>query len=488
MFPEITAVTDEEVFEELGKYVTGERSLVEMAIAVSAEPEMVRGILERHGLEVREPSKDDLAERAAACLQPKKDGDGYQYSHEDKTELEDAVTAILERANIDHEQFGLSESGLRREVMDLLWEAKQNPGQTATGFWNRMDEIHRVLGTRDRTTYSIVFPLNLVFKGVERSDEFQVLGETVEAITDEDWTTCCEWAYDEEEERAAQSNAVNKQNRLERQFEGSPNQLDRGGQSYWMVEVEALDRRFALGTCISTLQFLLGRINYALTRNRLEGEQFNSSVWNTRWMDLRLPFVYLVFADNEYSSFFHSRDPTPRRSVVLHGHKATRYKSNLEEIPRLRADLNEMESRLVKAVSSFQDGVTNTDREDMFLHFWRGAEWLTLTSETDTTSTVVQRARTVARTSNVASQSVVRYKRNKLVHEGESVEITTDDTNTVKDMLEELIALYVERAGDWSHDQFLFFFENADKSDDALDHLQQVRETDIEMIEKIQRM
>lgn len=488
MFDNIDTVTDSEVWEVIGRYLTEDISLAEAAITLSATPETIREILDRYDIEIREPSKEELVEDAAACLHAQDDSDGYQYSHSEEEQLEEAVSAIIERLNIDLDQFRLSEQGLRTEIKRSVWEAKTTSEVTAEAFWSEMNDIHQHLGTQEWTTYNIVFPLNIEYIDVARPDEYGILEETVFAFTSDEWKACCDWAYDQEEERAEKSDAINARNRLEEWFSDSPNQLDRDGQTYWMMEIEALDQRYAFSKCISALRFLLGRINFALTHNRFEGMQFDRSVWNTRWMDLRLPFVYLVFEDNEYSTFSHGQDPTPRNPVRLSSHKADQYNSYFELIPPLNTERDRMESRLIKSVYSFQDAVTNTNREDAFLDYWRGAERLTLTAETDTTSTVVQRARTVARTSNPISQSEVRDKRNKLVHEGESVEITTDDTNTVKGMLEDLICLYVEKSSDWMHEDFLFFFEHGDKSDAALDALEQDRQTDLDMIETIRQM
>ncbi|KZN23041.1 hypothetical protein A4G99_16105 [Haladaptatus sp. R4] len=485
MFDKIKTATDSEVHEVLGHYMTKDISLIEAAIELSAAPETLREILDYHDIDVREPTKEELVQDAAECLEPSKHGDGYQYSSTDEGQLEETVSAIIERINVELDQFQLSEGGLRRQIKGAIWEAKTGDGDTADVFWSEMDDIHRYLGTQDRSTYNIVFPLNVIYDDIEHPDEYRVLGETVEALTDDVWETCSNWAYDCEKEKAEKSDVIGDRNKLEEWFKDSPNQLDRGGQTYWMVEIEALDNEYATDRCIAVLRFLLGRINFALSRNQLEGMQMNSSIWNTRWMDLRLPFVYLIFEDNKYSHFSYSRDPTPRKSVKLFGHKADRYDNYLDDIPPLSDNRDTMENRLVKAVHSFQDAVTDTEAEDAFLNYWRAAESLTLTSETDTTSTVVQRARTVARTSNVVSQSKICEKRNKLVHEGESVEITTDDTNTVKDMVEALIILYVNKSSDWSHDDFLFFFEHGDKSDAALGHLKEERLSNIDMIEEI---
>lgn len=351
-----------------------------------------------------------------------------------------------------------------------------------------MDDIHEYFGTQNWTTYTFVFPLNIIYDDVDCPDEYTVLGQAVQSISPDKWEDYCERAHEAEAERAEESDAIGAKNQLKHRFSDSPNPLDRDGQTYWLVEIEALDVDYARGLCINVLRFLLGRINFAMTRNKLEGMQYNSSVWSSRWQDLRLPFIILIFADDEYSHYWYSTDPSPREPLVLTGQNANLYEQYFDEIPPLNGDRNSVENRLVKSVYSFQDAVTSTDSEDAFLDYWRGAERLTLTAETDTTSTVVQRARTVAQKSNVVSQSAVRQKRNKLVHEGESVEITKDDTNTVKEMLEELIGLYVDKADDWSHEDFLFFFEHAEKSDAALDQLEADRKSDIDMIEEIREM
>ncbi|MCU4718138.1 hypothetical protein [Halapricum hydrolyticum] len=488
MFDEIETATEAEVFEVLGRYTAGNVGVVEAAIELSIAPDVFRDILEQHDIAVREPSKQEIVENVAECLHEMDTGDGYQYSHSDEKQVEEGISAIIERVNVDTDQFRLSEQRLRKQIKESVWKAKSENGDTADLFWSDMDDIHRTLGTQDRTTYTIVFPLNVVFDEVERPDEYDSLGYSVQAISSDEWDDYCDRAYEAEQERAEESDVINDRNKLEEWFSDSPNQLDRQGQTYWLMEIDALDPRYASDRCVEALQYLLGRINFALTRNQLEGMQINSSVWNTRWQDLRLPFIYLVFEDSDYLKFSYSTDPTPRRSTILAGHDASRYTEYFDEILSLNGSLNEMEARLVKSMSSFQDGVTNTDRENAFLDYWRGAERLTLTTETDTTSTVVQRARTVARSSNVVSQSTVRDKRNKLVHEGDSVEITTDDTNTVKDMLEVLIRLYVDKSGEWGHEEFLFFFEHADKSDAALEHLEDDRQSDIDMVEEIRQM
>jgi hypothetical protein len=489
MFEEIDTVTDAEVFQTLGRYITGKISVAESAIELSVDPETVRNILNRHDIEVRERSRHEIVEEVADCFisaedDPMMDND-YQFDYEDRLVVEGGVSDIIEQINVDTDQFRITEGRLRREIKDFLWEAKTDDGDTNDVFWSRMDDIYRYLGTQDRSKYNIVFPLNVLYSDVDRPDEYRVLNETIHALSSDEWISCCFMAYEHEQQKADESDAIGSRNDLEHRFENSPNELGRPDQTYWMMEIEALEAEYALRRCVDVLQFLLGRINFAVTSNRTEGGQMNSSVWNTRWMDLRQPFVYLVFEDNEYSYYSYSTDPTPRRPIKLSAHKARQYRNHLDDVPPLNTDRNSMEDHLVKALYSFQDAVTSTYAEDAFLNYWQGLERLTLTSKTDTTSTVIKRARTVESTATGARESEVAEKRNKLVHEGDSVEITTDDTNILKLMLDGLIREYVEKSSDWGYEEFVFFFEHGSKSDAALDQLEQQRETEIDLIDEM---
>lgn len=488
MFSEIDSVPEEEAYQIIGRYVTGEIELVEAAIELSISTETLRELLQDADIAICEPSRDEIVQRAADCFEEDEEFEGgYSFSYSDQLKVDDAISSIIERTGIKPSNFHISETTLKWQIREWIWEAKQDADETTDVFWSKMDNVRPHLGIQDRTKYTIVFPLNVVFADVPRPEEYQVLNQTIEAISDEEWETCYQWALDREEERAEESPAINAWNKLERHFETSPNSLDRGGQTYWMFECDALDRNYALNTCENTLRFLLGRINFAVTRNRLEGGQTNSSVWNTRWMDLRLPFVYLIFEDNEYADFSSSNDPTPRKPIKLSAHKADQYKTHLKDIPTLNRELGSMEARLVKAVRSFNEAVTSPLREDVFLNHWRSAERLTLTTEDDSMADVVNRARTVMGPSPLVSLSEIRQKRNKLVHEGDSVEFTTEDTNTMKHMLEELIMHYANHVPEWGHDEFLFYFRHGDKSDAALDDQQQEREKEIELLKLIRQ-
>lgn len=485
MFDEIESVTEAEAFQIIGQYTTHEIELAEAAIELSVSPETFRRILNEHDIEVREPSKEDLVRNVADCFMAAEECAEYSFDGEDQSQVEEGVSAIIERMRVEPAAVNISEAEMRRQIRDMIWEAKTADGETGEVFWSQMGDSYAYFGKQERSQYEIVFPLNILYRDVERPNAYRVLNKTVEAVSDDEWEQYYEEALRKEQQRADESDAPNARNNLEHRFENAPNSLDRSGQTYWRITIDALDQRYAIDRCIRILRFLLGRINFALTRKKLEGGQMSSDVWNTRWMDLRHPFIYLVFEDGAYQSYSYSTDPTPRDPVKLFGRKAEKYETYLDLVPALNRDRSKMDDRLVKAIYSFQDAVTSTMREDTFLNHWRGAERLTLTTDTDSMSTVVKRALPVVLLSDMMSLSQARMKRNKLVHEGEEVEITVDDTNTVKEMLEGLIMLYAEKTPEWNHDAFFFFLNHGDKSDAALESRKQRCEREIELIEEI---
>jgi len=148
MFDEIDTATESEVYTVLGRYVSKDISLVEAAIELSVSPDVIREVLNDQNIEVREPPKESLVEDAAEYLQPSDRGEGYSYSYQDQIPLEEAVSGIIERINVDTDQFQISEQELRQQLKSLIWEAKIDDGDTSEVFWDEIDDIHRYLGTQ----------------------------------------------------------------------------------------------------------------------------------------------------------------------------------------------------------------------------------------------------------------------------------------------------------------------------------------------------
>ena len=304
-------------------------------------------------------------------------------------------------------------------------------------------------------------------------------------MTDSEWDSFSSEAFESEQRAADESEAIGDFNDLEQLLSDSPNSLDRGDQTHWAFETEAIDQRYAIDRCQEILTFIMGRINFALTRNRSEGGQLNSSTWNTRWMKLRDPFIYLVFKNGDYYNHFYSTDPSPRKPITLSAHQARRYEEYLDVVPELNKDLNSQEEKIVSGINSFQDSVTSSRRRDVFLNHWRAIENLTLSSRNHSTGDIAERSRTVATTNSGMREPEVVDKRNRLVHEPERTEITTDDTNLLKDRMEELILKYIDKRNDWSRSDFEFFFRNGNKSQNSLDQMERNGRRELELIDEM---
>lgn len=489
MFENIDTVTETEGCEILGSYLDETISLTEAAVQLSVTPKVFRDLLEEYDIEVRERSRRDIVEEAVDCFIDDRDNDGfdseYVFSYHGNLVVQEAISEIVERINLRKDEFRVTESTLRRAVKDALWEAKIDSGNTNDVFWSQTDGIKRDLGTMDFSTFNIVFPLNLMYYDVNKPSKYEALGEEIRSFTSEDWEAIC-WKADQVEQKQADNSDVeNDRNTLERTFETSPNDLDRPDQTYWMMEYEAVDGEYALNRCTDALEYLLGKINFALATGQLEGMQFNSEVWNTRWMDLRLPFVYFIFEDHDYSYFSYSTDPTPREPLTLSAHKADRYETHFGALPKLTGDPSDMERRLVSGISSFQDAVTSTGIEDAFLKYWQALETLTFTEPGDSTRTVVERSSVPLGTTNFLRQSEVAEKRNKLVHTADPVEVTSEDTNTLKIMLERVVRVHVDNLENWGREEFVFYYENGNKSQNALDQKEDQNLEQIKWINQI---
>lgn len=488
MFDNIENATDSEVFESIGRYATNEISINQVAIELSSNPKKIREIITSNGIEVRERSTSNIVEEVADCFDPiddNSDDTEYSWSDSDQMTVSKGVSEILERAHINFDEFPISESYLRREIRDLIWEAKVDEDDTSDAFSSMMDDLPQYLGSQDWPEYKIVFPLNIQYRDVDRPDEYEVLNESVVALSSDEWENFSEEACNAEQRAADESDAVGAYNKIERLLSDSPNKLDRGDQTHWMFQTEGIDARYAIDECEDILTYMMGRINFALTGDRIEGGQFNSSTWNTRWMKLRDPFIYLVFKNGDYYDYFYSTDPSPRKPITLSAHKARYYESNIDEIPELNKDLNSLEEKIVSGIYSFQDAVSSSDREDIFLNHWRGIENLTLSSRNHSTGDIAERARTTAMTESGVRESEVVDKRNKLVHESERTEITTEDTNILKLMMEGLLLKYVEKRDDWNRSDFEFFFDHGNRSDDSFEQIADNRRRELELIDEI---
>ena len=430
----------------------------------------------------------DLVKMAVACFedesedQPKKEGTN--------TKKLDKLMSILieklqEEKKLTPEEYDISEQSLRQELRQFLSDIKQEdePGQY---FEQNIGELHKQLGTTEKTNYTIGFPLNLRFRPQRKQDVFSALGHEIERMEQDAWLS----EFQEPAEQIETQDDQNNSNRFTEFMKEVPNDFSWSNHTFWKFEMEARDQQFVVDRLEKVLDYLLGKINIAAHAGVVEGSiNISPSVWPSRWSELRHPFVYIVTKQDDSPQFYYDSDISPRNKFRVHGSRTSRYDILFDEFPEITYPLNQLDERFVEAVRHFQAAVTEPDREASFLEYWRGIEALALTTEDDGMDTVIQRAEAPLEHDD---HTFFRYrlkrarnKRNKLVHDGVDIPITRHDQNLLKSILEELIWIYCANLDQWDVDDFRFYLDNVGQETKKVAEIQKQYERKTELLRSI---
>jgi len=79
-------------------------------------------------------------------------------------------------------------------------------------------------------------------------------------------------------------------------------------------------------------------------------------------------------------------------------------------------------------------------------------------------------------------------KRNEYVHDGQESEITKQDKNLVKQLVDGLIDHYIERREEWNVDQMRFSLDEFTIDKDSITVLRQNREEEIEVLDWLEQV
>lgn len=425
-------------------------------------------------------SLSELVNMAVDCIDP--DSENWRVSgFENTRRFERLMPILMEEIDLDSIEYRISESNFRVELRDFLNDIKQED-EPGAYFLKNTGELHRRIGTKEQKQYTIGFPLNLKFNPRRKQDSYESLGHEIERISRGQWLSEFKEVAEEIER---DENHQHEDDPFTDFMEQVPNDFSHHNYTFWKFELEARDEQFAVDRLEKLLGYLLGRINAAAHVNQTEGWSTSRSIWPSGWCDLRHPFMYIVFEDDDFSQFYYEEDISPRNRFKVMNHRTRLFDIYFDKFPELEYPLEPLEERLVETVRRFQSAITEPNREDSFLEYWRGIEALTLTTETEGMDTVIRRAEAPIETSD---QDFFRYrlkrtreKRNLLVHDGVDVSVTKQDQNLLKVVLENLIWMYCENFGAWSEDDFRFVLENVGHSEGDLEKSREglVRKTEL---------
>ncbi|QSG13476.1 Uncharacterized protein HSBGL_4062 (plasmid) [Halapricum desulfuricans] len=400
----------------------------------------------------------ELVDLIVECFDEESDSAKISGS-ENVRRFEQLMPILVERIEEDLIEYNISSNHIQSELREFLdgLKTEAEPGEYFSENFEEFKQQIRAIKSED---YTIAFPLNLNFSPGRKRGEFSALGYRIERVPRREWISQFEEVAEETEEEKHQRPSDDPFSRF---MTESPNEFSRN-YTYWKFNIEARDQDFAIDQLEIVLEYLLGKLNFAAHSGTTEGISIDNSFWPSGWSDLKLPFIYFVFEGDEYTQFYYSEDFTPRDKFSVHSIRRSQFDRYLDEFPEPEQPYNELEETFVNAVRTFQTAISEPNREDSFLEYWRCAEQLTLADEDDDMKTVIQRAAAPLEHENPElfrfRLQRAREKRNKLVHEGPDVSIDKEDQNRLKSVLDHLIDLYIEKFDDWNTKDFEFYLDN----------------------------
>jgi len=400
---------------------------------------------------------------------------------------------IEEETSFDSQRHKLTKRTLIPAFQDAVIEVAEetheedNPDLESLFEEKKAEVLRETLGS-DLTTYTVVFPLNLV-ESERIPDSFSMPNAELERISETEWK-------EEYEEPARDQDETS----LTAFLEESPNDLYEidgigGVFTYWKTEYEARDYHYALSRIPEIVRLFLGKFNFVLWRRSAGVPQpaRDDRPPNARWSQLKEPFFYLIFDDDEYLNYW-PYDYDLRRSSEGNRRDMDERLEKLEEFPDLsadREDLSRVDEFLANAVLAHQDGITESSVHQSFFAFWRGIENLAQVERGQDKEVAVDRA--LFALESMTEKGVVRpeleeaieeiySKRNELVHQGPHTGISRHHRAAAKILLDVLIELYIYYYEDgYSAEDYRRLFEYGTKSAEE-------REETIEVIEEIREL
>lgn len=238
------------------------------------------------------------------------------------------------------------------------------------------------------------------------------------------------------------------------------------GHKFWVATCMAVDREYAFNRTYTALQLLLGQINFSAYFDRLE-RAFRPGIWRYGLSPLMMPQCYILYKNNEYESSFTSSDYAPRHRFNLIGGKRRRFEAYFPEIPPISRDPDSIDSDLMSAFQSYQDGITEPDDTQAFLRFWNTLEAATLTDANSPSREVLERASSILLPEfpevSDGRIELLKQKRNLLVH-GNGTRIEESDVIHLKSLADRAIWFLITEKDNYSREDLIFLMRNGHKS------------------------
>lgn len=266
----------------------------------------------------------------------------------------------------------ISKETIRYELHDILHEVEERQ-RTSSDTINLNNEFATLKDNRwnsllggNYTTYTITFPIHIRDHG-RLTNRFTAAGIELINIPYQTWET-------EYQQRALNAD----QRYLDEVINRLPADFRFDGYSFWKVEYNANDAKYAFQNVRKALHLFLAKLTYAI--------HFEDAMKPTaagrdklpryRWSALREPPLYVVFDKNDYIDFFAPSIQFTKSEATRDFAETVQYLQDLPEFSVTRDDPITVETKIVNALLSYHDGMTESTIQDSFLSFWRGIEIL----------------------------------------------------------------------------------------------------------------
>lgn len=371
---------------------------------------------------------------------------------------------INNQLSLDLDEERISIWTVAQELKRILFDVAQGDGEPAKA-GRRFKDYVSTVKTSDFTEYEVAFPLNFL-QADSNPTSFEIQGTTIEEISVDDWmdgfVRPAQEQYDERD--------------LGRFIRKNPNDIDDPDGTYWKCKYEAHDPIYTTTKVRERVNLLIAKINYA--RTYMHGRPRSSSLPKTRWSNLRYPYVYFAFEDDDFVRYviedYDIRDP--ENLIWFEDDVRARF----ESIPELSEAPEGAELDVVNALLSYQDGITETSRAKSFFGFWRGVENLSQKERSQPGGIAVNRALfaldfvDMDYTSSPIAEyiiSEVKDKRDTIAHEGAHIPTSELHQNHTKYMLDALLKVYFDHLDELSRDEFRTLLDYGSKSGDSIKRL-----------------
>jgi hypothetical protein len=390
--------------------------------------------------------------------------DSNQVSQEYKRQFALWVSQIIdERVALDLEEDRVSLETVDFTVRTALRNAKDssNPVRSVD---DEIKEFATYIKRGDFDSYDIIFPLNMSDVD-ELPRSFEIGGHKVEFIPSDKW---------ESEFKEPASEMVLGGGRDEMLFEffkDSENGWWTDYLTFWKIECESNDAKYAMDMALDIIVLLLAKINYSYHVWRFPPVRARGPFPRTRWSRLRKPFLLLAF--QEEIEGYNIIDVERRRPEVFEWHDDD-FTSRFNRLPNFSFEEDDIGELLINALLAYQRGITESDEQQSFFAFWRGVEKLAQQERNQSVETAVKRGIFALEHLEPDAydpvldsvENKIHELRNEITHEGVHISVPEVHREYLKLIFDGLFELYLEYSSDFNDkDLARDFFKYNMKSD-----------------------